>query len=374
MASAKSSKAPYWHTHVKHLNNLTGQLASDDDHQRRVDGLLKYAKEQVDKHLAGIRSNLSRLHVKALDLLWPGAGYSSVACGGNFEVLTLLEKQGVLKVCRIMGASGGACSALLALADPNNSSKTLLQCYERFARYKEVSWDQEIMRSSPLWAAIYFDAIKTDEAFQRVCERGYVAVWSGRKGSLAYQNHVLHDYENREQCAMVFQASGEMSASMMMGHRVKGVSDSIGNLCDGGSVTPFLDSQTPLLLYSTFYGYEKSMSGYVTTCTVDSIGVLFKAGVDDTIKLLLSDDLWVGRDQYGNGGMTIVRPDRSQITGRYLGPITEEDCERVYETYGWPELAKDADFFNCRTKEHENDEYTDSECEDSEPKNRFCWN
>ena len=53
----------------------------------------------------------------------PGAGYDSAACAGSFEVLTVLAKKGLVKLKDFMGASGGACSALLALADPEESSR-----------------------------------------------------------------------------------------------------------------------------------------------------------------------------------------------------------------------------------------------------------
>jgi len=126
----------YWHRFVQRAWQLEEELNGDQAHQQKISDLLRYAKEQVDAHLPKILQNLQRFGIRALDLLWPGAGYCSVACGGNFEVLTLLQKRGLLKVGKIMGASGGACSTIFALADPDNSSKTLLKSYSGWIRYQ----------------------------------------------------------------------------------------------------------------------------------------------------------------------------------------------------------------------------------------------
>ena len=92
-------------------------------HTQLVDSLLSYAREQVALHAPAVRRNLARCGLGGgrehtpLDLVWPGAGYFSVACGGQAEVLGALNRQGVLRIGRIVGASGGACSAVLALSD-----------------------------------------------------------------------------------------------------------------------------------------------------------------------------------------------------------------------------------------------------------------
>ena len=90
-----------------------------------VVSLLQYAETQLAEHESAIRINLQRLtQPVSLDLLWPGSSFGATACG-QFQVLSLLEQRGVLRIGNIMGASGGATSLAFALAD--NSSRTLLR-------------------------------------------------------------------------------------------------------------------------------------------------------------------------------------------------------------------------------------------------------
>ena len=91
-----------------------------------VASLLQYAETQLAEHESAIRINLQRLtQPVSLDLLWPGSSFGATACGGQFQVLSLLEQRGVLRIGNIMGASGGATSLAFALAD--NSSRTLIR-------------------------------------------------------------------------------------------------------------------------------------------------------------------------------------------------------------------------------------------------------
>lgn len=119
------------------LDRLLLEVQEDAACQKLLEDLSAYALYCVTKNEADIRDTLrQRVKVQAwpvdekgafeVDVLWPGAGYNSVACGGSFEVLALLEQRGLMKLRDFMGVSGGACSALLALADPQNSCRRLM--------------------------------------------------------------------------------------------------------------------------------------------------------------------------------------------------------------------------------------------------------
>mmetsp|Transcript_143541 Transcript_143541/g.253339 ORF Transcript_143541/g.253339 Transcript_143541/m.253339 type:complete len:101 (-) Transcript_143541:66-368(-) len=87
--------------------------------------------------------------------------------------------------------------------------------------------------------------------------------------------------------------------------------------------------------------------GHASECSEESIEFLFKVGVDDTIKLLESEELWVDKDKHGNGGLTIVRPKPGCF-------IEAEDCEHMVGTFtGYSDTA---DFWDCCAHKHDDEE------------------
>lgn len=66
-----------------------------------------------------------------INLLWPGSSWASIACGTQYQ---LFVSQG-FTVRHIMGASGGAASAVMMLADPNPASLTVLR--DTYQKYSE---------------------------------------------------------------------------------------------------------------------------------------------------------------------------------------------------------------------------------------------
>lgn len=274
------------------LDRLLKEVQEDEACQKLIEDLLSYAIYAVAKNEADIRDTLrNRIKVQAwpldekgaveVDLLWPGAGYNSVACAGSFEVLAVLEKKGLFKLKDIMGASGGATSALLALADPQQSSRTMLTFYMVYAKWAAEtprSTMRQIWQTTPLWREIYRHAIQEDEAFERVKNRGYVALACGRT-LFQWQNWVLHHFSDREQCIQAYEASGEASLrGALAGRELPGL-QRLGKCCDGGGILPFPGREGKIVFY------HHSFYGSAPHCTLESIEDLFRKGVDDTIRM-----------------------------------------------------------------------------------------
>ncbi|CAE7553881.1 Ufd1 [Symbiodinium sp. CCMP2592] len=272
---------------------LRTEVCEDEACKKLLDDLLGYAVYAVTKHEADIKDTLkNRIQVRRwpvdasgtleVDVIWPGAGYNSVACGGSFAVLSLIEAWGLLRVRDIVGASGGAASAILALADPERSSRTLLTYYMVYAKWTEQTPRaslRQLWRTTPLWAQIYRKVIQDDAAFERVRQRGYVAVAAGRT-VFQWQNWILHHFANREQCVQAYEASGEASLSgAFVGREIDGLKR-LGRCCDGGGVLPFPGREKKVAMY------HHSFYGSATACTMETIEKLFRKGVDDTITML----------------------------------------------------------------------------------------
>jgi len=274
------------------LDRLLKEVQEDEACRKLLEDSLAYAVYAVTKNEAEIRDTIrNRVKVQdwpvdekgavELDLLWPGAGYDSVACAGSFEVLSLLAKKGLLKLKDFMGASGGACSALLALSDPDQSSRTMLTFYMVYARWVAQtprSTLRQIWQTTPLWREIYRRAIHDDEAFERVNRHGYVSLACGRT-VFQWQNWVLHNFADREQCAQAYEASGEASLKGALAGRDLPGLQRLGKCCDGGGVLPFPGREGKLAFY------HHSYYGSAASCTMESIDDLVRKGVDDTIRM-----------------------------------------------------------------------------------------
>ncbi|CAJ1337945.1 unnamed protein product [Effrenium voratum] len=273
------------------LDRLLKEVQEDPACKKIIEDSLSYAVYAVAKNDSDIKDTLrNRIKVRSwpsvgekieLDILWPGAGYNSVACGGSFEVLAQLQKQGLLELRDIMGASGGACSCLLALADSESSSRTLLTYYLVYAKWVSSTTGSQlgqVWRTTKLWREIYRRVLRDTEAFERVRTRGYVAVAAGRT-VFQWQNWILHHFADREQCAHAYEASGEASlGGFLLGQELPGL-EHLGRCCDGGGILPFPGREGKLAFYHhSFYGSAAS-------CTLETIEMLFRKGVDDTIRM-----------------------------------------------------------------------------------------
>mmetsp|Transcript_83119 Transcript_83119/g.144413 ORF Transcript_83119/g.144413 Transcript_83119/m.144413 type:complete len:395 (-) Transcript_83119:97-1281(-) len=322
------------------LQSLAAAVQNDPKCKELTEKLLKYAQDELSKNINDIVSNLNKLAPAAaapaaetgtprsrgcfslcmpeppkqkpppaleVDILWPGAGYNSVCCGGNFEVMSLLEKQGLVKVHDVCGASGGACSTILALADSANSSRTLIFYYMVYAKWAEISWDMQVWQATSLWPDIYRKCVEDDGAFARVSKRGYAACAAGK----TFKNVVMHNFKSKDQVVVAFQASGEASVTgAARGLQIDSATDKVGNFSDGGNVCPFPGRTRKVLYYHTFYGYALK-------CNLETIEILYKKGVDETIRLLKSENLHIATNNTylqgmelamnGEGGMFITK-------------------------------------------------------------------
>lgn len=192
--------------------------------------VLREAAKQVAGNRSAIMANFRKRGLKLpveVDLIWPGHGYSSISAGGQYEVLSLLEKAGLIKIGRITGASGGAASALLALAG-GNTAEPLLAYYMAYAKWVQEgrmsSGVAETLRSTHLWLALYRHALQSDVAFERVRRLAWPVVSCGGVGTSGY-NSVLHNFADREQAVQTFYASGDASVSgMLVGTKIPGIS------------------------------------------------------------------------------------------------------------------------------------------------------
>lgn len=304
------------HEDEKGLDDVLAEVDADERCQRLMVDLPKYAQDKLERHLPEIRNNLTReaqahpMWEGTVDILWPGSGYNSAACGGNFEVLALLEREGMkfgdedaerrFRIGRIMGASGGAASALLALSDPSSTTATFLRYYMAYAMWSRRTWNFQAWAETPLWNLIYKRCIADEEAFSRMREKGWVAVAKG----VMFKNAVFHNFRTREQCVQAYYASGDMSIhGFARGTRIDGVPSTVS---DGGQPSFFPDGCGALLYYNTSYDRRSALS-----CTLDSIEKLYRAGVDQTIQTLMSEGLHVGKDAKGRGGMSLRLPSES---------------------------------------------------------------
>lgn len=278
------------------LARLEQEVDSDASCASLSSSLLKYAADSVNRNIATIRNNLATKGIRTLDILWPGYGYNNVADGGSFEVLGLLQKMGLLKIGKIMGASGGAASAILSVADGATSSATLLKYYMVYAKWAAQTSDPQIIRQTPLWDAIYRRVVEDSDAFERVKARA----WAAMACSPVWTNSVLYNYKTRAQVGQAFYASGDLSLQGVTGGTH--IDDMFwrlhGTCADGGGVTYFPESHASLMHYKTNFEF-------LMKCDMNSIETLFKRGVDETVELLMSsalktENMRAGVPRHGN--------------------------------------------------------------------------
>jgi len=326
----------WFETTEEDFKSLIHEVETDPKYNDSMQTLLSYAAEQVALHQQAIKENMVKHGVQLVDSIYPGDGYNSVAYGGSYEVLTLLEKEGILKVGSIMGASGGAASAFLALSD--TSAKKLLKYYMIYSLFLSKSWDLQLLRTSKVWDFMYEHAISDEESFKRVQERGYAVTKCGIRhylplGSPTKYNLVLHNCTSVKQCVESFAASGAFGIEpYTKGASIDGVSEWFGTCSDAAAVTYFPKSSGSLLYYGSFYGH-------VSDCTLDSIDELFRNGVDATIATLISDQL-TGREE-----------DTMQLVPK-VTPADFEDLKNNYPGSIYPYICDDEKFLDLGVLQH----------------------
>jgi len=271
-----------------------------------VEEMRQYANSKLANHEAAIKLNLQRLvQPVSLDLLWPGSSFGAVACGGQLEVLSLLEQRGLLKIGNVMGASGGATSAAFALAD-NSSSRTLLRSYDVSAQYLKDHpeyFGTVLIEQPAFFHGQYMYALQSAESFARAKERGYISLTARKPSSWGSNSQwVLNNFTSTQQFADAVFASGEASAKgALAGDSIAHLADRLVHAEDGGSLAEFPNAAGPAVYYHTIFAFK-----YLVTITPDTIRYLYTRGVDDTIQMLLSKDFLVTKDSSGYGGMAMA--------------------------------------------------------------------
>jgi len=293
-----------WEHDLDYWKRKLPALEAAFERNSRLTGLvaeaLEYARQQVELHLANITKNLNSSTLKAMDLLWPGDGYNEAAYGGQFQVLSLLEQHGLLKIHSITGDSGGASSTILSLADKQSSGADVLK-YNLIYASQGFSQFAQLWAETSFWEAVYLSVLEDVNSFDRVRQLGRVVCkCGGGPFGIGGTNALFYNFETREQAAKAYYASGD--ASVYAGFIGTEVLPEAGYCMDGGQPVPQVDSTAYILYYYAFYGQALFFS-------VDDVVPLFKHGVDETIRLLESSSFLVPSDGWFNGGMQAVPAD-----------------------------------------------------------------
>lgn len=293
---------------------LYQQAEADATKANQRKALLDYAAEQVTKALPEIRDNLKTLGLEGFDMVWPGDGFNGVAYGGLCEVLSQLEKVGVTKVGKRMGASGGAASTILTMAKDSDLFLKLYQVYELYYNGHPERVAQEMVRDTGLTAAIYAEAVRDDVAFLNAQQNAMIVSKCGGT------NTIYHGFQHRTQLVAAGYSSGDASlGGAAIGTVINGSQSDVGHCCDGGGVTAF-----PQEVASVNFGVLLYQTPWVSVSqpTKESIDALFRAGVDNAIATLQSPDL---RASAQGGSMLAVRPGpKGIVTSSEFAPIASE--------------------------------------------------
>jgi len=290
------------------------QVLSDDAMAQQRKALIGYASEQVKAALPKISANLKVVGVDGFDMVWPGDGFNGVAYGGLYEVLAQLQEAAVTKVGKRMGASGGAASTILTMADSDLFLK-LYQVYELYYKGRPDRLAEEAIRDTGVTAAIYAEAVRDDAAFSRA-QQNALTVSSCTQG----KNTLYRGFQTRVELVAAGYSSGDASlGGETIGTIVNGTSTHVGHCCDGGGVTVFppdaASKNFAVLLYQTPWVS-------VSQPTDSSIDRLFRAGVDNAIAALQSPSLSASAS---GGSMIGVRPGASGIvTAAEFAPIASK--------------------------------------------------
>lgn len=260
-------------------------LATSCSFADSTDQLIACAEETFDAHADEIITNLQRNGIDTLDLAWPGTGFNQAAYGGQWQVMTALERRGGVRVRNVIGASGGASSAVLALADNDRSARMMMDTVMS-------SWWAFV--TTTLEYNAYWAAMQSGN-WNAVRNYGYAALKCDSPALPVI--FVLHNFVNQDQAAKAFAASGDIPSSFLGNGYNLG-----GNLrgCHDGGQLMGMDS-TPLLFFNTNYGKNDECN---RACAID----LFKRGVQATINVLRSPDLQVTVNGAVGGSAAIQKP------------------------------------------------------------------
>merc|ERR1712232_1114356 len=91
--------------------------------------------------------------------------------------------------------------------------------------------------------------------------------------------------------------------------------DKAGGCADGGSITYFPGHHAALAYYHADYGHTAE-------CDFNCMATLYRNGVDETVRLLISSSLLVPSTTEGHGGMKIVTPgDDGKVATAEMAPF-----------------------------------------------------
>ena len=134
-----------------------------------------------------------------LNLLWPGSSWASIACGAQYQMLVEQNYQ----IGHILGASGGAASAVMMLADPHPAGLSVL-------RHTYAAHGKSCDFSTPCWKEVYQNLLEGPEsdagAFARVKQYGSVSLVCDTPK--ANTHYVLYNFTDAEQAALVSNGRG----------------------------------------------------------------------------------------------------------------------------------------------------------------------
>lgn len=227
--------------------------AEEDDVELFIENLHAFAYKKVEENRQAIVENLrsvaNGLSPLVLDIGLPGTAYFSVAAGGMAEVLHLLGEE-IVQVDRFTGASGGACSCFLILANQEvcgrgparcPSSEVLLRSYWEYAfsqgtgaMTRFTNAVKQIFRINSFWRKKYEALLEHDASWEAIRERAFCAVsarplrWNAgiqsKKTSVPKDltkiskhedkadNYVMHDFSSKAQAVEAYVSTGELTA------------------------------------------------------------------------------------------------------------------------------------------------------------------
>lgn len=303
-------------------NAIQFSLNDGKSHALRKE-LMNYAAEQVRMNLGAIQHHLQHKAFPpgtGVDFLWTPTGYMAIAQGGQFEVVMQLARHGVLKPGRFMGASGGACSGVLAAAggEISQSSHELLTLYMAYSHLMKTSWAAN-SGDGQLWNALYHVLLSDQRAL------GHVATHvSAAANCPPHAATVMQQFQDLSTLAAAVTASGAFDYWY--------VSPQVGQCIDGAKPTFFRNSENAQLYFQSFF-YEHSAFGLETTEEGDWVHLkaLYMKGVDETIQMLKSESL-------NSSNAFLVRASATSSMDAFMHELPWS---------GFPEwLARDVHFVN----------------------------
>ena len=236
--------APHNSHNFNHVNHPCGPPGGTPMSAEFIRQLRRYAQDAVHSLRAELVESLAQ-HTGnfangplVVDVALPGAAYFSVAAGGLADVLHFLGDH--VHVDRFVGASGGACSLFLILANERSMSGTagpcpdaeeLLRSYLMYGESEgtgnwQRSWNacrQVFSGVSNFWEKRYEELLQDERAWTAVRHHAFCAVSArpirqnlfgapSESESLFHcktDNYIMHSFSNRSEAVQSFVATGE---------------------------------------------------------------------------------------------------------------------------------------------------------------------